>query len=44
VPEVSFRKIGRKSKVHNICYLTMKGEHKPNKVINFGEIKRLALK
>ena len=44
IPEVSFEKIGRKSKVHSVCYLTMKGKHKPNKVIEFEEIKKLALK
>jgi hypothetical protein len=44
IPEISFRKIGRKSKVHSICYLTMKGSYKPNRIINFWEIKRLALK
>jgi hypothetical protein len=44
IPEVYFERIGRKSKVHNICYLTMKGKYKVNKIISFEEIRRLALK
>lgn len=44
IPEVSFEKIGRKSKVHEICYFTMKGKYNPDKVIGFEEIKQLALK
>jgi hypothetical protein len=44
IPEISFDKIGRKSKVHNVCYLTMKGKYKLDKVIKFEEIKRLVLK
>ena len=43
IPGVSFEKIGRKSKVHNVCYLTMKGKHKPDRIIEFEEIKRLSL-
>ena len=44
IPGVSFEKIGRKSKVHNVCYLTMKGKHKPDRIIEFEEIKRLSLR
>jgi hypothetical protein len=44
IPEISFEKIGRKSKVHNVCYLTMKGKYKLDKIIKFEEIKRLVLK
>ena len=44
IPEISFEKIGRKSKVHNLCYLTMKGKYELDKVIKFEEIKRLVLK
>ena len=44
IPEISFDKIGRKSKVHNVCYLTMKGKYKLDKIIKFEEIKRLVLK
>jgi len=44
IPEISFEKIGKKSKVHEICYLTMKGKYKPNKIIEFEEIKRIALR
>lgn len=44
VPEISFERIGKKSKVHEICYLTMKGKYKPNKVISFDEIRCLVLK
>lgn len=44
IPEVSFEKIGRKSKVHSICYLTMKGKRKVNRVVGFEGLKRLALK
>lgn len=43
-PEVSFEKIGKKSKVHSVCYSAMKGKCKPDKVLGFEEIKRLALK
>ena len=44
IPEISFEKIGKKSKVHNVCYLAMKGKNKVDKIIRFEEIKRLALK
>lgn len=44
VPEITFDKIGKKSKVHNICYLAMKGKDKIGRVIRFEEIKRLVLK
>jgi len=44
VPEISFEKIGKKSKVHNICYSAMKGKDKVGRVIGFKEIKQLALK
>lgn len=44
IPEISFETIGRKSKVHNICYLTMKGKYKPDKAIEFEEIKQMTLK
>jgi len=44
IPEISFDKIGRNSKVHNICYLTMKGKYKPDRIVRFEEVKRLALK
>lgn len=38
------RKIGKRSKVYEICYLTMKEKYNPDKVIEFEEIKRLALR
>lgn len=44
IPEISFEKIGRKSKVHNVCYLTMKGRYKVDRVIKFKEIRQLALR
>ena len=44
IPEVSFEKIGKKSKVHNVCYLVMKGRNKADKVIGFEELRRLALR
>ena len=44
VPEVIFEKIGKKSKVHSVCYLAMKGKTKVDRVIRFEEIKRLALR
>ena len=44
IPEISFEKIGKKSKVHNVCYLVMKGRNKADKVIGFEELRRLALK
>ena len=44
IPEVSFEKIGKKSKIHSICYLTMKGKYKADRVIRLEEIRKLALK
>lgn len=44
IPEVSFERVGKKSKVHHICYFTMKGKYKVNKILEYKEIKRLALK
>ena len=44
IPEVSFERVGKKSKVHHICYFTMKGKYKVNKVLDYEEIKRLSLK
>jgi hypothetical protein len=44
IPEICFERIGRKSKVHNACYLTMKGKYRPDRIISLGEIRRLALK
>lgn len=44
IPEVSFERVGKKSKVHHICYFTMKGKYKVNKVLEYKEIKGLALK
>jgi len=43
IPEVSFEKIGKKSKVHNVCYSAMK-KNKANRVASLEELKRLALK
>ena len=43
VPEVSFERVGKKSKVHNVCYLAMK-KNKPDKMISFEELRRLTLK
>ncbi len=44
IPEISFERVGKKSKVHHICYFTMKGKYKVNKVLEYKEIKRLALR
>ena len=44
IPEISFERVGKKSKVHDICYFTMKGKYKVNKVLEYKEIKRLVLK
>lgn len=44
IPEISFERVGKKSKVHYICYFTMKRKYKPNKVLEYKEIKRLVLK
>lgn len=44
IPEVSFERVGKKSKVHEICYFTMKGRYKVNKVLDYKELKRLALR
>jgi len=43
IPEVSFRRIGKKAIVHNVCYTAMKSS-KADKVISFEELRRLALK
>ena len=44
IPEISFGRIGKKSNAHNISYLTMKGEYKANRILDFTEIEKLALK
>ncbi len=44
IPEVSFERIGKKSKAHYACYYSMKGERKINKKIDYQELKKLALK
>jgi hypothetical protein len=44
VPEIDFQRIGKKSRAHEVVYSTMKGIYKPNRVLTFGEIKRLVLK
>ena len=44
VPEISFESIGKKSKAHNISYLTMKRKSKVDKILQYEELKRLALK
>lgn len=44
IPEISFESVGKKSKVHDICYFTMKGKYKVNKILEYKEIRRLALK
>jgi len=43
-PEISFERVGKKSKVHHICYFTMKGRYKVDKVLKYEEFKSLALK
>ena len=42
-PEVSFERIGKKSKVHGVCYKAMKSG-KADKVISFEELRHLTLK
>jgi len=44
VPEVCFERIGKKAKVHNVCYFTMKRKYRPDRVISFKEIRYLVLK
>lgn len=44
IPDVRFEEIGRRSRAHIISYEAMKGKNKPNKMIVYNEIKRLALK
>jgi len=44
IPEVSFEEIGKKSKAHSICYLTMKRKYKVDKTIEYQELRKLALK
>jgi len=42
-PEVIFEKIGKKSKVHSVCYSVMK-RGQADRVVRFEELRRLALK
>lgn len=44
IPEISFERVGKKSKVHEVCYFTMKGKYKVNKVLDYEELKRIALR
>ena len=44
IPEISFEGVGKKSKVHHICYFTMKGKYKINEVLEYEELRSLALK
>ncbi len=44
IPEISFERVGKKSKVHDVCYFTMKGKYKVSKVLDYDEIKRLVLR
>lgn len=44
IPEISFERVGKKSKVHDVCYFTMKGKYKVNKILEYKEIRRLVLK
>lgn len=43
VPDVRFRLIGKSSKAHEACYLVTRGIRKPNKVLGYGEPKKLAI-
>ncbi|MCX6789100.1 MAG: hypothetical protein NTZ42_00605 [Candidatus Gribaldobacteria bacterium] len=41
LPEINFQTIGKKSKAHNVAYLTAQKKKLPNKIINFNEIKKI---
>jgi len=41
VPEIVFKKIGRKSNAHKIAYLTACRKKKPCRIVKFNEIKKL---
>lgn len=43
VPDVRFHLIGKKSKAHEACYLVTRGIRKPDKVLGYGELKKLAI-
>jgi len=44
IPEITTERIGRKSKVHSVCYLVMKGECRADRIISYEELRHLALK
>ena len=43
-PQIQFKNIGKKSLAHQISYMTSTNRKKPNRIITYGEIGRLALK
>lgn len=43
VPDVRFKLIGKKSRAHEVCYLTMCGKRKPEIKLSYGDIKKLAI-
>lgn len=43
VPDVSFKLIGKRSKAHEVCWRTQRGERKPTIVLTYGDLKKLAL-
>jgi len=42
-PDVSFKLIGKRSRAHEVCYRTMRGERKPDAKLPYSVIKKLAL-
>ncbi len=43
VPDVQFRLIGKQSKAHEACYLVTRKKRVADKILSYGDIKRLAI-
>lgn len=43
IPDIRFSLIGKKSKAHEVCYLAMKKRRKVDKILTYGDIKKLVI-
>ncbi|MFH1353919.1 MAG: hypothetical protein ABIH36_01400 [bacterium] len=43
VPPFEISEIGKSSSAHNVCFQVLRGKRKANRVLTYGEIKRLSL-